>query len=141
MDITKSTKRGLWYFAHPYTCKDSNGEYVSEGEEANFNICNIRSAELLMRGYNIYSPISHTHPIHRACPAFLARKEHELWYHLDNEFIDKVDWSGIILAPEWKKSAGCRAEAQRISARGKSVLFYSDIIAEVTEKEIEDEDY
>ncbi len=58
--------KGLWYFAHPYTCKDAEGYYVQAGEDANFAICCIRSGELLERGYNIYSPIAHTHPIHKA---------------------------------------------------------------------------
>ena len=128
MEITKATNRGLWYFAHPYSCKDKDGNYVPEGEDANFHLCNMRAAELLLQGYNIYAPISHTHPIHRACPTFLARHEHELWYQLDNEFIDKVDWAGIILAPGWAESSGCRAEMERIKAKGLPVLLYSDIV-------------
>jgi len=128
MNITKATNRGLWYFAHPYTCKDSKGNYVSEGEEANFNLCNIQAAKLIKAGYNIYAPITHTHPIHRASPELLARHEHELWYQLDNEFIDSVMWKGIILAPDWEKSLGCRAEKERFEAKGLQVLLYSDII-------------
>lgn len=128
MDITKSSNRGLWYFAHPYTCKDKDGNFVPEGEEANFVLCNIRAGELLVRGYNVYAPISHTHPIHRACPDFLARHEHELWYQLDNEVIDKTDWDGIILAPGWEKSSGCKAEKERIESRGLKVLCYKDIV-------------
>lgn len=130
MDIKKSTDWGLWYFAHPYTCRDKDGNFVPEGEDANFHICNVRASELLLRGYNVYSPISHTHPIHRACPTFLARKEHEMWYQLDNEFIDKTNWSGIILAPGWEKSSGCKAEKERIEARGLPALFYKDIMDE-----------
>ena len=72
--------KGLWYFAHPYTVKDDDGRYVPEGEEANFQLANIRAAELIRLGYNVYSPISHTHPIHRASPTFLGRHEHEVWY-------------------------------------------------------------
>lgn len=128
MNITKSANRGLWYFAHPYTCKDKNGNYIPEGEEANFVLCNIRAAELLVRGYNVYAPISHTHPIHRACPTFLARHEHELWYQLDNEVIDKTAWSGIILAPGWETSSGCKAEKERIESMDLPVLLYEDII-------------
>lgn len=128
MEITKATNRGLFYFAHPYTCRDKDGKFVSEGEEANFALCNQRAAELLERGYNVYAPISHTHPIYRASPSMLARYEHELWYQLDNEFIDKTDWSGIILAPGWEKSSGCKAEKERIESRGLKVLLYSDIV-------------
>lgn len=128
MNITKCTNRGLWYFAHPYTCKDKDGNFVPAGEEANFNLCNARAAELFLVGYNVYAPISHTHPIHRACPEFLARHEHEMWYQLDNEFIDKTEWDGIILAPGWEKSSGCCAEKERIESQGKTVLLYADIV-------------
>lgn len=134
MNITKTTNRGLWYFAHPYTCKDKAGNFVPAGEEANFILCNTRAAQLFQCGYNVYAPISHTHPIHRACPAFLARHEHELWYQLDNEFIDKTDWDGVILAPGWKKSSGCRAEKERIEKRGLQVLLYTDIVKNLLEK-------
>jgi hypothetical protein len=78
-------------------------------------------------GYNIYSPISHTHPIHKSSPTFLANEEHELWYQLDNEFIDSVNWKGIILAPHWEQSSGCRAEKIRIQEKGGQVLFYDQI--------------
>jgi hypothetical protein len=130
MNITEATNLGLWYFAHPYSCKDKNGNYVPEGEEANFMLCNVRAAKLIQAGYNIYAPISHTHPIHRACPEFLAAHEHEAWYQLDNEFIDKTNWSGIILAPGWEKSSGCRAEKERIESKGLPSLLYTDIVKE-----------
>lgn len=109
---------GLFYFAHPYTAKDEDGNYVPEAEEANFQLCCQRSARLIEAGYNIYSPICHTHPIHRASPLFLSRHEHEVWYRLDNEFIDSTEWKGIILAPLWEQSIGCMAEYKRFIDRG-----------------------
>ena len=121
--------KGLWYFAHPYTCKDENGHYVPAGEEANFRICNHRSGRLLARGYNIYSPISHTHPIHRASPVFLARHEHDLWYELDLDFIAKTDFTGIILAPGWKASKGCVLEKETFEDMGKPALYYDDLVS------------
>ena len=128
MNITGKTTGGLWYFAHPYTRKDAEGRFVREAEEANFNLCNMRAGELIRRGFNIYSPISHTHPIHRACPALLARHEHEMWYQLDNEFIDSTKWQGIILPPEWETSSGCKAEKERIRVLGGMVKLYSTIL-------------
>jgi len=130
MDITKKTTGGLWYFCHPYTRKDRQGNYVPAAEAANFLLACVRSGELIRRGFNIYSPIAHTHPIHAACPALLASHEHELWYHLDNEVIDAIKWKGIILAPEWETSKGCVAECDRISAQGGRVCRYEEIINE-----------
>ena len=126
--------KGLWYFAHPYTCKDASGNYVPAGEDANFAICNIRAGELMKRGYNIYSPISHTHPIHKATPDFLQKHEHDTWYILDNQFIDKTDFEGIILAPGWENSAGCRAELELFRAKKKCAVHYDHIISKVYEE-------
>ena len=121
--------KGLWYFAHPYTCKDKDGNYVSLGEEANFRLSCMRAGELLKRGYNVYSPISHTHPIHIATPEFLKNHEHEMWYHLDNEVIKKTDFKGIILAPDWGTSTGCIAEKELIHWTQKKLCrLYDDII-------------
>jgi len=122
------TSKGLFYFAHPYTCVDADGKYVPAGEEANFRICNHRASVLMSMGYNVYSPISHTHPIHMASPIFLARHEHEMWYFLDLEFIAKTDWDGIILAPAWELSRGCLLERETFEQRNLPVLFYHDIV-------------
>ena len=136
MNKIEIASKGLWYFAHPYTCRDKDGSYVPEGEEANFNICNMRAAELLIRGYNVYAPISHTHPIHRACPIFLAQHEHDIWYKLDNEVIARTDWNGIILAPKWGESGGCKAEYdwflshKRRDGKPHEILKYSNLIGD-----------
>ena len=119
---------GLWYFAHPYTCRDKDGNFVQTGEEANFRLCCYRSGQLFLAGCNIYSPIAHTHPIHMATPEFLARHEHELWYQLDLDFIRKTDFDGIILAPLWETSKGCRMERNAFEDMGRDVKFYKDII-------------
>jgi len=123
-------KNGLWYFAHPYTAKDKDGNYVPEAEEANFQLANYRSGQLLLAGYNIYSPISHTHPIHRSTVEFLKNHEHKLWYELDLAFIEHTNFTGIILAPGWRESKGCRLEKDTFVKAGKRILWYKDIINE-----------
>ena len=76
----------LWYFAHPYTSKDKRAE------EANFNLCCIRSAKLIQKGYFVYSPIAHTHPIHLSWPEFLEKDERELWIGLDMVIIKRTNF-------------------------------------------------
>jgi len=123
-------ERDLYYFAHPYTVKDKNGNNLHVGEEANFNLCNIRCVELLKRGYNIYSPISMTHPIHIRSPEFLANEEYKLWIKLDDLVIEKTDFKGIILAPNWEESTGCKNEKNIFGEKGLEILFYGDILKE-----------
>lgn len=130
--------KGFFYFAHPYTCRDKDGKFVPEGEQANFELCNQRSAILIELGYNIYSPISHTHPIHRASPEFLRRHEHEAWYILDMEFISKTKFDGIILAPKWFMSKGCKMERDWFIEKGLKVLTYKEAIDEAIEKGLEE---
>ena len=120
--------KGLWYFAHPYTAKDADGHYVYAAEEANFRLCAMRAGELLKRGYNIYAPIVHSHPIHSACPDFLRTHEHEIWYGLDNQVIARTSWDGIILAPGWEFSGGCKMERRQFEERDLVVRLYDEIM-------------
>lgn len=121
-------KEGLWYFAHPYTSKDKDGNYVSAAEEANFRLACYRASALMEIGYNVYSPISHTHPIHLASPAFLSRHEHDMWYVLDNHFLANCNFKGIILAPLWETSKGCKAEKRWFEDNQRVVEFYGDLL-------------
>jgi len=124
-------KEGLHYFAHPYTCKADDGRYIPEGEAANYRLCNIRAAKLIEAGWLIYSPISHTHPIHIAYPNFVGKEVHDMWYHFDNAFIERVPFRGIILAPGWENSKGCVAEKKLFERLDREVLYYSHIIDHV----------
>jgi len=123
-------KKILYYFAHPYTLKDEKGNNIHAGEEANFNLCCIRSAKLLEKGIFIYSPIAHTHPIHIRSPYFLRKKEYKLWLDLDKKIMPVC--KGIILAPGWEESHGCILEKRLFEERGFKVLLYKDIIKENT---------
>ena len=122
--------KGLWYFAHPNTVKDDDGNYVPAGEEANFRLCNWRAGQLLLRGYNVYSPISHTHPIHMACSEFLAKHEHDLWYDLDMHFLIHCKFAGLILSPGWEASRGCQMERDWFLAKGLPIMTYEEAINE-----------
>lgn len=122
--------KGLYYFAHPYSCM-RDGEQIGAGVEANFRICNYRAGELVKRGYNIFSPISQSHPIQKAHPdlaKMCGTEEGKLWYALDNEFIERTDFDGIILAPNWESSTGCVNERKLFRSQGKPVLFYDNIV-------------
>jgi len=116
-------EQGWWYLAHSYTCKNDKGDYIFEGEVANFNMANIRAARLIDLGWHIYSPISHTHPIHAAYPPFVGGQVHAPWYAYDNDFIRTVPFVGIILCPGWEDSSGCRHEKELFEELGRRILF------------------
>ena len=115
-------KEGLWYFAHPYTQKGN-----LKGEENNFELACIRSNELLKKGYLIYSPIVHSHPLHIRDIEFVKNKEYKLWVDLDNRIIEFTKFKGIILAPNWQTSKGCSAEYILFKKKGLKILFYEDL--------------
>ena len=122
--------KGLFYFAHPYTVKDKDGRYVLAAEDANYALCNYRGGQLVIRGYNIISPISHFQSIHMATSELLKNHEHQLYYQLDQEVIDKCQWDGIIMAPDWEHSPGCGAERLEFLRKCLPVLFYEEIMRE-----------
>jgi len=122
------TKKGLWYFAHPYTVRDNERNVISEGQEANFRLCCQRSAELIKRGYLIYSPIAATHPIHISDPEFIRKQEYGLWIKLDNTLLANANFRGIILAPDWEKSEGCKDERNHFLSKGLEIKFYNKIL-------------
>lgn len=118
----------LWYFAHPYTVKDKDGRENHQGEHANFIQACTKTSELIKRGFNVYSPIAHTHPVHIIEPQFIKNEEYKLWVRLDNLIIDKTNFKGIILAPRWETSGGCNGEREKFEKRNLQVLLYNDII-------------
>jgi len=123
--MTTQFKKGIWYLAHPYTCKDKYGEHIPGGEEANYNLSNIRAAKLIEQGYLIYSPISHSHPIHTAWPAFVSNNViHNMWYEFDKQYIEQIPFVGIILAPGWEDSEGCKKEKALFERLGREIKFY-----------------
>lgn len=76
----------------------------------------------------IYSPIAHTHPIHVREPQFLANNEWELWLQLDELFMKKTEFKGIILAPGWENSTGCKRERKHFEEKGLDILLYDEIM-------------
>ena len=126
-------KSGLFYFCHPYSAK------TKEGREANFNLCCRRSAKLLLKGYNIFSPIVHSHPTERASPEMLQwsiEKRWEFWIDIDIALLEYVGFTGVILAPLWGRSKGCRREYdwflshKQPDGRVHEILKYNDVIGD-----------
>ena len=120
----------MWYFAHPYTVKDKKGNFVPEAETANFDLCNQRAARLVEEGYIIFSPISMSHSIHRASPTLLSDHAHAFWYFYNSRLLESASWEGIILAPGWNLSPGCRMEATWFRQRKLPVREYAKVITD-----------
>lgn len=90
----------LWYLAHPYTSPHR--------EQENFESACQFAAALLEAGFYVYSPISHTHPLHQYMGIMTKEEEYALYLPFGKEFAKRCD--GLILAPAWAGSRGCREE-------------------------------
>lgn len=100
-------KPGFYYLAHPYSAKTIADRIT------NYELCCKRSAKLLLKGYNIFSPIVHSHSIEMTCLEMLTWTEEEkwqFWIALDIAILEHVGFTGVILAPGWESSKGCRRE-------------------------------
>ena len=125
-------KPGLYYFCHPYSAE------TKEGRIANYELCCRRSAKLLLKGYNIFSPIVHSHSIEMASPEMLKwpiEDRYKFWlYNIDFAILEFVNFTGAIFAPDWMKSRGCTKEymwfVSHLRANGKShrLLVYNNIV-------------
>lgn len=102
----------LWYLAHPYI----------SNPEKNFKEVNKIGADLVNRGYFIFSPISMTHPIDVELIKQEIHKSNEFWYEFDFVTANRCD--GLILSGKWSISKGCLNELTFFEDRSKPVLLY-----------------
>ena len=126
-------KPGFYYFAHPYSAK------TAEGRIANYELCCRRSAKLLLKGYNVFSPIVHSHSIEMASPEILKLPEQRLWQfwiNIDIAILEHVGFTGVILAPKWGTSKGCKKEYdwflchKQPNGKAHEILRYYDLIGD-----------
>lgn len=79
------------------------------------------TAYLLLRGYNIFSPITHSHPLSKYIPDRLNTPT--LWLELDFQWIDCCDELWVLCQRGWKKSYGVEREIKYAKDKGKAVRF------------------
>lgn len=106
------------YLAIPYTgMRDSA-----------FRQANVASVEILNLGHNVFSPITHSHPL-----TLLERYEiphtWEYWQHIDYQYLDWADELWILVPEEGiqpvKKSTGVQAEIAYAKKLGIPILYVS----------------
>ena len=116
--------RKPWYFASPYSVRHEDGSRCPESEQRNYDRARLLAAGLVEHGYVIFSPIAHSHPIDQ-----LGDIAPEEWYAQDYDIIAATDWAGIILAPGWENSAGCRDERVQFAKRDLRIMTYEEALA------------
>jgi hypothetical protein len=116
--MSKEKQNRLTYLAIPYTWNP----------DKSFEIVNRVAAEMMTMGFNIFSPISHSHPIAKhLSPEQLT--DHDFWMNQDLPILSKCDQMIVVIIGEngvnlIKESKGCTREVNEATSRGISVGYY-----------------
>jgi hypothetical protein len=79
------------------------------------------TAYWLIRGYNVFSPITHSHPIPKYIPKRLDT--HTTWLGLDFQWIDVCDELWVFTQPGWQDSHGVTEEIAYALETGKPIRY------------------
>lgn len=72
-------------------------------------------------GYNVFSPITHSHPIARHIPPRL--NTYDFWLGLDFDWLDACDEVWVYMQRGWRKSKGVKLEIEYAKAKGMKVRY------------------
>lgn len=98
------------YLASPYSSQDS-AVRQDRYEEA----CK-KAAELMSQGYNVFSPIAHSHPISQHIGNGL---DHDFWLSQDLSFLESwADEMWVLMLPGWEESIGIWKEVNFATEKG-----------------------
>lgn len=105
-----------YHVATPYT-KYHAGIWPAYKEAARI------TGNLLKRGYDVFSPIVHSHPL--AFYGDIDPLDHKFWMAVDAPFMAGCDALIVVTMPGWNESDGVAAEIFEFKKRGKPI-FYCD---------------
>ena len=86
-----------------------------------FNEINVVAAKLMNKGYVVFSPISHSHPVEAT--GWLKKKDWEFWKRQDEPLLDWADQLWVYTSSGWLDSVGVQCELEMARAKGKPVKF------------------
>jgi hypothetical protein len=114
---TRAAYRPLTYLASPYTHPE---DLV---REARFQLVTAIAAKLIRaKGWNVFSPITHSHPLHQL--GGLAG-DWKFWEKIDTEYLRISARLVVLKLDGWKTSTGVQAEIA-IAKRLKIPIRYID---------------
>ena len=105
------------YLAIPYSKIDN---------ELSYNIANEVTFYFLNMGYNVFSPITHSHPLTK----YGIRGDWDFWEKIDTEFIDWANEIVVIIPPiknpllAIESSVGLQAEIKYGKKKGKKIRYF-----------------
>lgn len=109
---TKLVGGTFWYLCQPYSAHDGSFE-------DSFTEANRVAGTLIKHGVNVFSPISHSHPI--ATDSQMDHSNHDLWLPNELAFIRVSNGLLINPSPGWRLSKGIAIEVTYAKELGKPV--------------------
>jgi hypothetical protein len=103
----------MMYLASPYSHSDPRVR------EARFDAACRATAELVLAGQAVFSPIVHGHPLVR----FGLPTDWSFWQRFDEAQIRRCDEVLVLRIDAWDESVGVRAEIEFAAALGKRVTW------------------
>lgn len=81
------------------------------------------ATKLVAQGKQVYSPITHTHPIHLELLKGGINMGSEEWCRFDEPFMAACSELMIVMLPGWNESAGVAREIAAFEVAGKPVSY------------------
>jgi hypothetical protein len=111
----------LYYLATPYSKNESNKDMDEKGAESyNYLRAVTYTNILISRGFLIFSPVVYTHYLH--CE---VERDYKFWIQYVDQIMERCD--GIILAPNWELSEGCKRELKYFKEKNKQIFYFKDV--------------
>ena len=99
-------------------------------EESSYLQANLGTVAVLENGHNVYSPITHSHPLTKLTENKLPGNW-EFWSAIDYQFIDWADELWVLIPTEGEErvlnSTGVQAEIKYAIEKGKSVKYMKQV--------------
>jgi len=104
------------YLACPYSHADKSVR------EHRVEQVNKKAAELMMSGYLVFSPLSHSHPISKHCDVDPC--DNGFWLRQDLWILDICDEMHILCLHGWDESVGIGVEIKHAKSKGIEVIYH-----------------
>ena len=102
------------YLAIPYSHQDP------KVREERFELVNKMAARLIEEGYNVLSPISHSHPISLDMD---NSNKSEFWCNLSLEWLVYCDEMHVCCIDGWKESKGVKREIEFAKENNIPIIY------------------
>lgn len=107
--------KGYWYIATCYT-------KFEEGYEAAYEFACKVAAEMMMEGFEVFSPIAHSHSLSHHLPKEVVFS-HDFWMARDEPLMAQAVGLVVCMSPNWEESKGIAHEIDFFRARGKPIMY------------------